>query len=102
MKTKCTIDHVRNAVKAVFRVDLAALSKPADLALAECIVLPEDDRGEWAPAGSIAVIYHEMGYLPSGDYHARDGMGQWFRVSDRLPGAFVEYVNAAVSVVYPT
>lgn len=65
--------------------------------MAEDIFTGRDDPGQWSPM-AVAVIHCENG-LDSG-YYNQFAQERWTEVEERLPGYYVESINAAVLGLY--
>ena len=87
---------MRHAIYETFKNSDGANERLRDN-LDKYVMLPEDDRGQWAPH-SLAVIHNESMGL-HGPTLAHEC---WLEVSNRLipHGYFVEHINEFVSAVY--
>lgn len=67
----------------------------------ECVHMPQDDKGEWAPK-SLAVVYLDNGIGKHGD--AFGCLEYWQEVDDIVKthgfNVYSEFVNAAVTAYY--
>ena len=65
----------------------------------------DGDPNEWGGDGAVATIFMEQ-KGDAGDCHVpldyyEGGFDVAFKASDLLPGFYIEFINAAVAVVYP-
>lgn len=91
------LEQTREALFKVFGELVSSNEAEAKRLIEQHTHVPENEPGGWAP-NSVVVIIAEAIPLP-GLYEVRD-IDAWDRVSEEIPGHFVEHVNAAVAAVY--
>ena len=98
--SKATVNKYRKAARKLF----GASAKEAEV----YIKTPKEDTGGWAPR-SLAVIYLECdGRFPEDrfaipealDFYGDEGFENCVKLAEEAGVGYIEYVNAAVAVVY--